>query len=58
MNKLTEIFCYVDAFCKAFIPQWNRLQLENGERKRNQKGRMSESEMMTIIIAFHTAKSE
>ncbi|TOL43200.1 IS982 family transposase, partial [Vibrio parahaemolyticus] len=40
-------------FCQAFLPQWQRLQLENGERKRNRKGRMSESEIMTIIIAFH-----
>ncbi|ENM5769360.1 IS982 family transposase [Vibrio mimicus] len=53
MNKLTDLFCHVDDFCQVFLPQWQRLQLENGERKRNRKGRMSESEIMTIIIAFH-----
>ncbi|WP_182020112.1 IS982 family transposase [Vibrio diabolicus] len=53
MHKLVYLFYHVDDFCKAFLPQWQRLQLENGERKRNRKGRMSESEIMTIIIAFH-----
>lgn len=53
MNKLVDLFCHVDDFCQAFIPQWQKLQLESGERQRNRKGRMSESEIMTIIIAFH-----
>ena len=53
MHKLVDLFCHVDDFCKAFLPQWQKLQLESGERKRNRKGRMSESEIMTIIIAFH-----
>lgn len=53
MNKLVELFCHVDDFCQAFLPHWQRLQLESGQRKRNRKGRMSESEIMTIIVAFH-----
>lgn len=53
MHKLVDLFCHVDDFCKAFLPQWQQLQLESGERKRHRKGRMSESEIMTIIIAFH-----
>ncbi|MEZ9233757.1 IS982 family transposase, partial [Vibrio amylolyticus] len=53
MNKLVDLFCHVDDFCQAFLPQWHKLQLETGERKRHRKGRMSESEIMTIIIAFH-----
>ncbi|CAH8198979.1 hypothetical protein VAE130_570644 [Vibrio aestuarianus] len=53
MDKLVDLFCHVDDFCKVFLPQWQKLQLESGERKRNRKGRMSESEIMTIIIAFH-----
>ncbi|CAH8221009.1 hypothetical protein VAEKB19_4130012 [Vibrio aestuarianus] len=52
MRKLVDLFCHVDDFCQAFLPQWQKLQIENGERKRNRKGRMSESEIMTIIIAF------
>jgi len=53
MRKLVDLFCHVDDFCKAFLPQWQKLQLESGDRKRNRKGRMSESEIMTIIVAFH-----
>ncbi|HDY7429213.1 TPA: transposase [Vibrio vulnificus] len=53
MCKLVHLFCHVDDFFMAFLPQWQKLQLESGERKRNRKGRMCESEIMTIIIAFH-----
>ncbi|ENM5738162.1 hypothetical protein AB1F87_001687 [Vibrio mimicus] len=53
MHKLVDLFCHVDDFCKAFLPQWQQLQLESGECKRHRKGRMYESEIMTIIIAFH-----
>ncbi len=35
MRKLVDLFCHVDDFCKAFLPQWQKLQLESGERKRN-----------------------
>ncbi|MDE1515498.1 hypothetical protein PUN32_10795 [Vibrio sp. dsl-7] len=50
MKKLTDLFCHADDFCQSFIPQWKKFQLECGERKRNSKGRISESEIMTIII--------
>nr|WP_274680952.1 hypothetical protein [Vibrio aestuarianus] len=30
MKKLTDLFCHVDDFCKAFLPQWQKLQLESG----------------------------
>ncbi len=53
MHKLVDLFCHVDDFCKAFLPQWKKFLLESGQQKRNRKGRMSESEIMTIIIAFH-----
>ena len=55
MNKLVEIFCDVDDFCRVFIPQWEKQLLSNGTRKRNRACRMSMSEIMTIIIAFHTS---
>lgn len=28
MRKLVDLFCHVDDFCKAFLPQWQKLQLE------------------------------
>ena len=53
MDKLVEIFCDVDDFCKVFIPEWEKTLLETGERKRRRQGRLSSSEIMSIIILFH-----
>ncbi|MCC8381769.1 IS982 family transposase, partial [Xenorhabdus sp. PB30.3] len=30
MDKLVEIFCDVDDFCRLFIPQWEQFCLDNG----------------------------
>jgi hypothetical protein len=51
---LTEIFCLIDDFVKS-LPVENNFVLENGDKKkhRNRKGKLSESEMITIIILFH-----
>lgn len=40
-------------FCNAFIPQWEQQCLTDGTRKRKRAGRMTMSEIMKIIIAFH-----
>ena len=53
MIKLVELFCDVDDFCKVFIPQWKKQLLEDGTQKRQRAGRMTTSEIMTIVISFH-----
>jgi hypothetical protein len=53
MNKLVELFCDVDDFCNVFIPQWQKQLLEDGTQKRQRSGRMTTSEMMTIVVSFH-----
>lgn len=53
MNKLVELFCDVDDFCKVFIPLWEQQCIDNGSRKRRRRCQMSHSEIMTIVIAFH-----
>lgn len=53
MCKLVELFCDVDDFCCVFIPQWEKELLEDGTKKRQRDGRMTISEMMTIVINFH-----
>ena len=58
MDKLVEIFCDVDDFCKVFIPQWELQQLADGTRKRQGKGLMTPSEIMSIIILFHMSTIE
>jgi hypothetical protein len=55
MNKLVELFCDVDDFCKVFIPQWQKQLLEDGTLKRQRSGRMTTSEIMTIVVSFHIA---
>ncbi|WP_099123272.1 IS982 family transposase [Xenorhabdus sp. KK7.4] len=52
MNKLVEIFCDVDDFCRLFIPQWEQFCLENRYRLRRRQGHMYPSEIMTILILF------
>jgi hypothetical protein len=51
---LTEIFCLVDDFVKT-LPVKNNFVLESGDnrRHRNRKGKLSQSEIITIIILFH-----
>lgn len=53
MIKLVETFCDIDDFCKVFIPEWEKQMLENGTKKRQRKGQMQMSEIMTILILFH-----
>ena len=52
-----EIFCGVDDFCHL-VESLSRKQLllEDGRHRRNRKGRMTASEIMTILIAFHHSK--
>ena len=48
-----ELFCDVDDFCLVAEPLLRQRQLEDGKRRRNRKGHMTASEIMTIVIAFH-----
>lgn len=52
MDILT-IFCQVDDFCQVFEPKLNEQMLADGKRKRIKPSKMSRSEVMTILIAFH-----
>jgi hypothetical protein len=45
----------VDDFCRAFIAEWQKNQLDQGEKKRNRAHRMSDSEMITILVSYHQA---
>nr|WP_027156580.1 IS982 family transposase [Methylobacter luteus] len=53
MMKLTHLFCDVDDFCRTFIADWQKNQLIQGEKKRHRPHRMSYSEMITILVAYH-----
>ena len=51
--SLLEVFCHVDDFCRAFVPEWHQLQLTSGAIRRQRTRSLSLSEIMTILIWFH-----
>lgn len=54
-DKVTEIFCIADDFCKELEKNAVDIRLKSPEahQKRNRPCRMSESEIITILICFH-----
>lgn len=57
-DKVTEIFCIIDEFDKNLNAELTKnLQLPShdgkGKHYRNRKGRLSESEIMTILVCYH-----
>ena len=53
MDSLVELFVAVDDFWIIFRPRWHEHLLASGERQRIRASRLSESEVMTIVILFH-----
>ena len=55
--NIIEIFCFLDEFCKYFEPELKKLAIStSGKLHRNRPGRMSDSEIMTILVLFHTSR--
>ena len=53
--NIIEIFCILDEFCKYFTPELKKHTLDTGDkRRRNRPCRMSDSEVMTILVLYHT----
>jgi hypothetical protein len=53
--NLIEIFCILDEFCKYFTPELKKHLVDtSGKRCRNRPCRLSDSEVMTILVLFHT----
>ena len=54
VDKVNEIFCIADDFCKEFDENIEKNSLRaDGKKHRKRKGQMSDSEIMTILICFH-----
>ncbi len=43
----------LELFCKDFEEGWYQQLLTDGHKKRNRKGNISLSEMLTIVVHFH-----
>lgn len=52
-DKITDIFCSIDDFCKVFEPAFAQRSLNDGKKRRNRAFKMSRSEVMTITVLFH-----
>lgn len=53
-DKVNEIFCIADDFCKEFDSEIEKKSFPcDGKKHRRRKGQMSDSEIMTILICFH-----
>ncbi|EIJ44121.1 transposase family protein [Beggiatoa alba B18LD] len=53
--NLTRLFCEVDDFCNAFIPEWEKTQLNDGCKKRRRTRSLSPSEIITLIVFYHSS---
>lgn len=47
------LFCFVDDFCKGFEPWYKKQLIADGIIRRNRPCRLSLSEVLTILIAYH-----
>jgi hypothetical protein len=55
-DKITEIFCAADEFCKEFsqvISENRTLAIGDGKKHRNRQHGMSDSEIITLLILYH-----
>lgn len=55
MIDLTTLFCNVDDFWKNFKQEWEQHLIDSGKNKRGPDPELSISEMMAIVIMFHTS---
>ena len=54
-SKVTEIYCMADDFCKEFTFQQEKYMIKDKKtRHRNKLNRMSDAEIMVILILFHS----
>lgn len=54
MIDYDTLFCFVDDFCKAFVPWWQKMLLQGvgKSKKRNRATRLHVSEIITIMVAY------
>jgi len=61
MDKIiTEIFCFVDEFCKVFETELQKISLETGriKQKPTNTPHLAISEIMTILIMYNFSYSK
>ena len=56
MSQLIAMFCDIDDFCKWFEPLYMQRLLQDGQRHRVRPSQLALSEIMTIIVFFHSSQ--
>ena len=51
-SKVIEIFYMADDFCNFFNETVKKHSIEDGKKHRNKPSRLSDAEMITILIMF------
>ncbi len=54
-DNLITLFCNIDDFCIKFEPDWHATLLGSEEGKRDRQGNLRLSEVMTLVIYFHSS---
>ena len=52
---ILPLFCDLDDFCQLFEPYWKQQLVAAHDRQRNRTATLSLSEVMTIIVMFHSS---
>ena len=56
LDRIVEVFCEVDDFCKAFLPQWEAsLTGTGGPAPRGPQPGLSPSEIITLLLVLHSS---
>ena len=55
VDKVIEIFCIADDFCREYSIEVQKHQLESkvGKKHRNRSYNLSDSEIVAILVCFH-----
>ena len=53
-KDITELYCLIDDFCKVY-EEYEKKKLLPSSKQRHRASRMSLSEMLTIMVMFHTS---
>src|ERR687898_3050362 len=56
LDRIVEVFCEVDDFCQAFLPQWEASLLgPGGPPPRGPEPGLSPSEIITLLLVLHSS---
>ncbi len=56
LDRIVEVFCEVDDFCQAFVPQWEASLLgPGGPAPRGPQPGLSPSEIITLLLVLHSS---